>query len=168
VSSSHSISRLFAGTLAACVACASASTAAPRFPDAEPPSAMRVHVGRQWIGTHDVTLRGDTLVVAFEPMMGSERPSVTRVVPTADAWREFWRAAEGAGVRAWPRECRNPGIVDGGGFTLELAYGGERIEASGVNAFPRRDGSCRTDGVHSDELRDFLAAVSRLIGRQFP
>jgi hypothetical protein len=133
-----------------------------------PPTAMRLSVGRQWIGTHDVTLRGDTLVVDFRPMMGAERPSVTRVVPTPEAWREFREAAERAGVRAWPRECRNPGIVDGGSFTLALAWPDARVDAAGTNASPRRDGSCRTDGVYTDELREFFAAVSRLIGRQYP
>jgi hypothetical protein len=147
----------------ACRTVRPAGDAAPPRPD-----VLHVRVARQWIGVHEVTLRGDTLVVDHQPMMGSERPSVTRVVPGPEAWREFREAAERAGVRAWPRECRNPGIVDGGGFSLALAWGGTRVESSGVNAAPQRDGRCRTDGEYSDELRDLLAAVSRLIGRPFP
>lgn len=144
------------------------TTPPPDAAAADRPTALHVRIGRQWIGTHEATLRGDTLVVDVRPMMGSEAPSVTRVVPTAAAWREFRSAVERAGVGRWPRECPNPGIVDGGGFSMELAWGALRAASSGVNAYPRRDGSCRGDGMYSDEMRDLLAAVSRLAGRPFP
>jgi hypothetical protein len=90
------------------------------------------------------------------------------VVPTPAEWHAFWRAADAAGVRRWPANCRNDRVADGGGYTLELSYPGGRITSSGPNSYPQRDGRCNGDPEQSPEFRAFAAAVSRLIGRSYP
>jgi hypothetical protein len=141
---------------------------APAFPEDAPPAAMQLSVGGFGSGQQEVTLRGDTVIVTRRPFVSPEDATLARVVPSRDAWRAFWRAADAAGVRRWPSTCRNDRIVDGGGYTLELWYPGGRITSSGSNSYPQRDGRCNGDPGRTPEFSAFLAAVSQLIGRSYP
>jgi hypothetical protein len=151
----------------AAVACFGAPTA-PEFPLDAPPSALELKYGGFGFGSHDVLLRGDTLVVTRITDFRPDSTRTTRVVPTRVAWADFWRAADAAGVRSWPHACSNTDIVDGGGFSLRIAYAGGRVEASGANSYPQRDGHCGGSADWTPEYSAFAAAVSRLIGGPFP
>lgn len=156
---------LLAGSLLA-IACEPVT--APDFPADGPPDALLVRVDGFGFGTPAVTLRGgDTLVVERRTDWRPDSAVVTRVVPTRDAWQAFWRAADAAGVRAWPRTCRNERVADGGGYTLDIVYAGGRVASQGTNSYPRRSGAC--SGLETTaEYRAFTAAVAALIGRPFP
>jgi hypothetical protein len=141
---------------------------APELPTDGRPAALRLFLGAWTWGTLEVRLAGDTVVAVRRPDLGPATSGWTvRVVPGAAEWRAFWRAADAAGVRGWPSACENTGVVDGGGFEMELAYaGGGRIASRGANSFPRRDGRCAD--TTSDEYEAFLAAVAALVGRPIP
>lgn len=140
---------------------------APSFPTDGPPTAFRVSFGGFGFGAHDVTLRGDTLVVTRVSGFVPDSAVVTTVVPSRADWAAFWRAADAAGVRAWPRECIDTRIADGSGYGLAIVYDGGRVASSGANGWPRRDGTC--DGPEqTEEFRALLVAVSSLIGRPYP
>jgi len=152
---------------AALGSCSELATA-PVFPLDAPPTAMLLSYGGYGFGSHDVTSRGDTLIVTRRPDFSNDGPTVTRVVPSPAAWNDFWRAADAAGVRSWPSACRNDAVADGGGFSLDLTYAGGRIRSTGSNSYPLRTGRCNRDPEHSPEFAAFLTAVSRLIGRRYP
>lgn len=154
--------------LAVVAAGACTSPTAPAFSYDKPPTSFTMQYGGFGFGSHDVELRNDALIVVRRSPVSSDAPVTSYVVPTPAQWRAFWRDADAAGVRRWRRSCRNEQIVDGGGFTLEIAYDGGRVTAEGANAYPQRDGACSGDGAHSPEFDAFLAAISRLIGRSYP
>lgn len=163
--------RLRVGSLAAtvCLAAVACDTpTAPAFPADEPPTAFAMSVGGFGFGSHDVTLRNDTLVVVRRPDFAPNGATTTYVVPARDAWHTFWRAADAAGVREWPSHCVNPNVVDGGGFTLDIAYRGGHVASTGANSYPRRGGRCNGDPERTPEYSAFLAAVAQLIGRAYP
>jgi hypothetical protein len=153
--------------LALAASCEPLTEPAPTLPAEGRPDAFRMRVDGYGYGAHIVTLRGDTLVVERRPEWRIDSAQITRVVPSSADWAAFWRAANDAGVRAWPRRCLNDRVADGGGYTLEIAYAGAQLTSSGTNSYPRRDGRCsEADGT--EEYRVFVGAVSALIGRAFP
>ncbi len=145
----------------ALVACGDAT--AP-LPSSGVPREFRVSsVGGFVASASDVRLVGDTLVyVVARYTRGGIDSTVTRRVPTADDWRAFWRAADGAGVRRWAGECSRSDIADAGGFSFTLAWDGGRRTGSYVGAFPTRDGTC-ADG-YTAEAQAFSDAVDQLLG----
>jgi hypothetical protein len=149
------------------VGCSSDPTAP--LPREGVPDVLEVRVSGYGFGAHDVTLRGDTLVVVrralFGPPAGTDS---ARVLPDAAAWRRFWRAAGEAGVARWPRSCADDRIADGGGFSLRIVDGARRWEAAGSNSYPRGDGRCNGSASSSSDFAAFLEAVAALIGRPYP
>ena len=133
------------------------------------PDVLEVRVSGYGFGTHDVTLRGDTLVVVRRAFFGpGARVDSTRVVPDAAAWRRFWITAGEAGVARWPGACANDRIADGGGFSLRIVDGARRWQATGSNSYPQADGRCNDSPTSSSDYAAFLNAVSALIGRPYP
>jgi hypothetical protein len=159
--------RAVAALALAGLACTGVPTA-PAFPLDAPPSALVLQYGGFGFGSHDIVLRGDTLVVTRIADFRPDSSRTVRVVPTRAAWADFWRAANAAGVRSWPRTCRNADVVDGGGFTLRIEYAGGRVEATGTNAYPQRDGRCGGSPDWTPEYSAFASAISRLIGMKYP
>ncbi|MGH7482367.1 MAG: hypothetical protein ACRELV_09445 [Longimicrobiales bacterium] len=107
-------------------------------------------------------MRSDTVV--FWRASWETPPDSLRVVPSATEWRAFWAATEEAGVRHWRRRYVSEGIVDGGGWDLELVAGGASIVSSGSNAYPDQFG--REHGPEgTDAFETFRAAMNALVGR---
>jgi hypothetical protein len=133
------------------------------------PDLLEVRVSGYGFGSHEVTLRADTLVIVrrqfFGPAVGADS---ARVRPDAAAWQRFWSAAREAGVARWPRACANDRVADGGGFTLRIVDGARSWEATGSNSYPRANGRCNGSPTSSPEYLRFLNAVAALIGRPYP
>lgn len=133
------------------------------------PDLLEVRVTGYGFGSHEVTLRGDTLVIVrrlfFGPSVGADS---ARVRPDETAWQRFWTAARQAGVARWPRACANDRVADGAAFTLRIVDGTRSWEATGSNSYPRANGRCNGSPTSSPEYIRFLNAVSALIGRQYP
>jgi hypothetical protein len=111
-------------------------------------------------------LRGDTVVLrrtAWAWTPGAAIDSV-RVVPSPDAWRAFWTAAEDAGVQAWRGGYVADGVMDGTGWTLRLMSSGRQIEAFGSNAYPDRRGG-KHDLEMPPEFGAFVTALNALAGQ---
>ncbi|MGZ8468011.1 MAG: hypothetical protein ACXWZ7_01185 [Gemmatirosa sp.] len=141
----------------------------PDLPRAGAPRELLVSYGGYGYGSHDVSLRGDTLVVVRREFFRPELTTTARVVPTDAAWRRFWEAADDASVARWPRVCENRDIADGVGFGLRIvADGGETWEAQGSNAYPQANGRCSRSSEPSRDFRAFMAAISELLGRTYP
>jgi len=140
----------------------------PSLPREGAPRELVISFGGFGFGSHDVTLRGDTLVVVRRDFFQPFTATTTTVVPDAAAWQRFWSAASAAGVASWPRRCENPRVADGGGFSLRIVAGTRVWEAEGTNSYPQANGRCNGDPEQSAEFRAFTAAVSQLIGRAYP
>ncbi len=154
--------------VAALVAAGCDDVTGPPLPREGAPRELKVSFSGFGFGSHDVTLRGDTLVVTRRDFFQPFTATTTTVVPDAAAWARFWAAATAAGVPAWPRRCENPIIADGAGFSLRIVAGTRVWESQGSNSYPQANGRCNGDPGQSEDFRAFTAAVSQLIGRQYP
>ncbi|MDQ3388427.1 MAG: hypothetical protein M3483_02865, partial [Gemmatimonadota bacterium] len=97
----------------ALVACADATGP---LPQEGAPDELGFSIGGYGVGSRSIEVRGDTVVFSQVPW-GPQDPILTsRVVPTPDAWRAFWTAADRAGVRQWRPKYVAEGIVDGSGW----------------------------------------------------
>jgi hypothetical protein len=88
-----------------------------------------------------------------------------RAVPTDDAWREFWLAAERAGVHRWRTQYVAEGVVDGDGWALRLVTGDFDLLASGSNAFPDARGR-EHELEMTEEFRLLRTAIGNLVGEE--
>ena len=83
--------------------------------------------------------------------------------PTPEAWAEFWRAAEVAGVWQWQKEYSNLNVLDGTQWSLKLEHQGRHVNCYGSNAFPGADGM---KYAASGEFARFLKALQALTGKK--
>jgi hypothetical protein len=128
------------------------------------PEALSFTFGGYGASSLAVNLRGETVVVRRAPWdwEGNAVADSVVVVPTTEAWAEFWAAAETAGVHNW-RSRYHAHVMDGVGWTLRLEAGGRTLESQGSNAFPDRHG--REHEVETDAFRAFLDALGALVGQ---
>ncbi|MEO7458310.1 MAG: hypothetical protein ABIY52_18775 [Gemmatimonadaceae bacterium] len=142
-------------------------TTAP-LPDSGVPAALELSIGGFGGHSSALALRGDTIVmyrVPWDYVPGRVIDTV-RVVPTAEAWRAFWAAANTAGVNRWHSEYRADEIMDGLGWNLRLATGNREITSWGSNAYPDNSGAAHK-GEMTTEFRAFLTALDQLVGQSF-
>lgn len=154
-----------AAALAAVLALAACGDPTGPLPREGAPQELRFSIGGYGVGSSLVELRGDTLTLRRIPW--DWRPGTpldtVRVVPTADAWRAFWTAAEGSGVRRWRERYVAEGIADGVGWGLRITAGRLRIRSEGSNAYPDRRGREHENEMTHDFLA-LLAAVGEMVG----
>ncbi len=129
------------------------------------PRELKYTVGGFAVGTAQVELRGDTVVLVRRPWDAGPGTPVdsVRTVPTAEAWRDFWEAARDAGVPRWRARYMAEGIVDGGGWSLRIVAPGAKVDSNGSNAYPDRHG-LEHEGEAPDEFRAFESAIEALAG----
>ncbi|MGK2935889.1 MAG: hypothetical protein ACSLFE_11705 [Gemmatimonadaceae bacterium] len=112
-------------------------------------------------------MRGDSVV--FERveggMDGSPERYVVRVVPTAEAWRVFWSAAENAGVNKWRESYMGRLIADAESWQLVLETRSSRIKSGGYAAYPDDAGRAHR-GSRTEAFKAFLAALYVIVGEQ--
>jgi hypothetical protein len=127
------------------------------------PEQLSFYIGGFAGDSHTWELRGDTVLFRRVPWTTPGTPSEERkAVPTAEAWRHFWSAAEEAGVRRWSREYTAPNVADGTGWGLRLAAGRLQVASQGSNAYP--DGRGRAHALDTThEFRLLVAALEALV-----
>lgn len=132
------------------------------------PDELRFSVGGFGMGTTIVELDDEGVAVTRIPW--NLEPGVTivpvHVVPSAEAWSDFWTAAERAGVRRWRDKYVAEGVVDGAGWSLRIRSGDVLIDSFGSNAWPDSRGREHERDVTAD-FQAFLEAVGTLAGQDF-
>lgn len=131
------------------------------------PDALRFSIGGFATDSREIEVRGDTVVYRRTSWDG-RAPGVdsVRVVPTADAWRAFWDAADDAGVRRWRARYLAEGVVDGAGWTLSLVVDGRELHSVGSNAYPDHRGREHELEI-TPAFEAFVAGVGALTGSGF-
>ena len=133
------------------------------LPREGPPDALHFSYGGFGYGV-TIEAQGTTVVVWRDTWDWPPGVPVDtlRVVPAADAWRQFWAAADQAGVHHWKTRYSKEDIIDGTGWTLRLSAGAFTLESSGSNAYP--DWFGREHGGVTPEFEAFTSALGDLIG----
>jgi len=129
------------------------------------PIALAFSIGGFGAPSRQLELRGDTVIARRRPfnwVPGGPTDSV-RVVPSAEAWRAFWNAADDAGVQKWHPEYEAEGVLDGEGWSIRLASDRREINSWGSNAYPDRNGREHELEVPA-EFQAFKSALNALVG----
>jgi hypothetical protein len=131
------------------------------------PDELLFSFGGFGIDATTLELRGATVAMWRSP--ADWRPGIaidtTYAVPTAEAWREFWITAKGAGVQRWRSRYAADNIIDGVGWSLRLVAGAFALEASGSNAYPDWRGR-EHELEMTEEFRAFRTALGNLVGEE--
>jgi hypothetical protein len=130
-----------------------------------PPDEFRFNLGGFGTEERVVELRNDTLLFHRRPFdwRPGMRLDTLRMVPTAEAWRTFWTAAERAGLHRWQSRYIAEGVADGSGWSVRVVDGTRVIESTGSNAYPDRSGKEHELDMTSD-FRAFTDALGTLVG----
>ncbi len=127
------------------------------------PDELEFSFGGFAISTSHWELRGDTVVFRQMPAGVPDSASDSAsLVPTAEAWRAFWEAADEAGVGRWRERYAAEGVVDGNGWILRLVAGSLRVESEGSNAYPDRRGR-ESELEVTEAFRAFRSALEDLV-----
>lgn len=128
-----------------------------------PPDELKFSVVTfEGVGGSSWELQGDTLVYSTT---GFSTPAITatRTVPSAEAWRSFWRETERVGLRRWRRNYTAEGIVDGVGWSTRVRARNVVIESGGSNAYPDEFGR-EHEGNRTAAFDAYVAALHGLAG----
>lgn len=130
------------------------------------PAELEFSIGGFAVTGTNLELRGDTVLLWQRHWDWSpgEPLDTLRAVPTPESWRAFWTAVDRAGVHRWRRRYVAEGIIDGSGWNLRLAAGGQVVESYGSNAYPDRFGFEHELDLTAD-FRAFLTALGELVGQ---
>ena len=162
---SNLISRGRAGLLATLVLAASCVDITAPLQREGRPIALEFSIGGFFAASRQLELRGDTVVERRHQagwLPGGQVDSV-RVVPSADAWRVFWDAANEAGVQKWRPEYNAEQVLDGEGWSIRVVGSGREINSWGSNAYPDRNGR-EHELDRPDEFQRFINALNALVG----
>jgi hypothetical protein len=113
------------------------------------PSAFEFYIGGHMGRSYGLELFPDALYYIRRPG-GSVPDEEATLRPDPERWKRFWADMDKIGVWGWLPSYERMDILDGTGWSLELALGDRRIVSGGSNAYP-------------DGFRDLLAAVNRLV-----
>lgn len=138
----------------------------PSLPREGPPDELRFSFGGFAIGAADIELRGTTVAMWRTPWDWQPGVAIDTVyaVPTDESWRQFWVAAERAGVHRW-RSRYAANVVDGAGWALRLVAGEFALESSGENAYPDSRGR-EHELEMTEEFRSLRTALGNLVGEE--
>lgn len=155
-----------AALLGAALALAACGDATGPLPREGAPTELEFSIGGYGGASRIVRLHDGAVLALRTPWSwdGAPTTDTVRVVPTADAWRAFWAAAERAGVRRWRPSYMAEGIADGEGWGVRIVAGGVTIESWGANAYPDSRGR-EQEGSRTDEFQEFVRALGTLTGQ---
>ena len=137
--------------------------AAPLAMGAEPPAVpkrLSAHI-HTMKASNIVELRDGSLTcTTFGPRHSNRQDRV--ITPTEAQWREFRQTLDDLNVWRWHSEYEHPGILDGMGWSLDIAYDNYEVKSSGANAYPDASGEPNFQGSPTYTFRRYLAALKRL------
>ena len=108
-----------------------------------------------------VELRDGTLTcTTFGPRRGNPQDRV--ITPTEAQWRDFRQTLDDLNVWKWHGEYDDPGVLDGMGWSLDIAYADHDVKSSGANAYPAANGEPNSQWTPTYPFRHYLAALKRL------
>ena len=157
--------RITLGCLALIASTATCDDPTAPLPREGPPDELSFVFGGFAIEGVTLKLQGTTVLMwrqSWDPRPG-EAIDTLRVTPSAELWRDFWSAADAAGLQRWRARYSAEGIVDGNGWRLRLVAGAFALESTGSNAYPDRLGR-EHEGEMTAEFRALRTALGNLVG----
>jgi hypothetical protein len=127
------------------------------------PASLKAYSGGYGSPFWEITLHKNRLIIT-RGKTGECPQSTVTVTPTATAWREFRQTLDDLRVWTWRAEYPNPGILDGGQWSLEVAYADRTLTTHGDNSYPGARGTPNITFNPTKTFNRYLAALKMLIG----
>jgi hypothetical protein len=139
------------------------------------PKRLCISIGGFFGPCYEVTLKKGRLTYTYLQSRHScsqellPQPHREEIQPSVKQWATFRRSLDRLEVWCWQPEYSDPGVCDGTGWSVEIAYSDRSIVSSGNNCFPGWDGRAlpSTADETDNTFEKFCRAVARLIGRKF-
>jgi hypothetical protein len=159
------LARITLGCLALIASTATCDDPTAPLPREGPPDDLRFVFGGFAITGVTLELQGATVLMwrqSWDPRPG-EAIDTLRATPSAEQWRDFWSAADAAGVQRWRARYAAEDVIDGNAWQLRLVAGAFALESTGSNAYPDRLGR-EQEALMTAEFRALLTALGNLVG----
>ncbi|GIW40801.1 MAG: hypothetical protein KatS3mg076_1378 [Candidatus Binatia bacterium] len=127
------------------------------------PRRLRIHIGGFLGPSWSVELVRGKLHCRSSPLRYADWKTEV-VTVTDEQWAAFRSALDALGVWQWRPEYPNPGVCDGTGWSIDIAYADRKIRSHGDNNYPRRDGSPNNEPTQTETFAEFCRAVRSLLG----
>ena len=129
------------------------------------PKHLRASIGGYFGPSYSVELTDQTL---FCIALSDELPDPAWLVePTAEQWHAFRRALDKINVWQWQAHYPNPGVCDGTGWSLEVAYSDHALDSGGDNNYPDAQGEPTNLLDQTKTFDRLLRAITRLAERTY-
>lgn len=138
-------------------------TGTPEIPPTalvEVPAVFRVGIGGFWGPSYEVEWLDAELHYRWER---EGRHGQEVIIPSVEHWRQLKGALDRIKVWKWAHHYEQP-VLDGTGWSLQVEWGQQTLETSGSNAYPTRTGAQSAGFDPTPPFKEFLAAISRLVG----
>ena len=96
------------------------------------PSKLLFSYG-SWDFSHLVEWEGGILTIRNGAMYDKQLKTIS---PSVNDWTRFWKSVDDNNVWNWLPEYKNPLVLDGCQWSLELEFNGRSIISEGSNAYP--------------------------------
>lgn len=130
------------------------------------PERFSASIGGFMGTSYSVELSGGTLTHTTTGLH-YDSPEHTTLRPTEAQWREFRHALDNLKVWQWLSDYPNPGVCDGTGWSLDIAYSDRALTTQGDNNYPGTHGRPNDAPDPTKHFNSFLRAVRNLTGRGF-
>lgn len=137
------------------------------MPATEPspaPKRFDAYIGGFGGTSYHVELQGDILRHTTNEAEHYKKPRHATITPSEEQWREFRETLDDLQVWRWRAEYPNPGVCDGTGWSLDIAYDDRALESHGDNNYPDASGNSNDHPDHTEVFKQYLAAVEKLLG----
>ena len=102
-------------------------------------------------------------ILISRDLFDSSHSSATKVSPSNEDWRQFWRVVDNVKVWEWLPGYDNELVLDGVQWSLKLERHGQKIASNGSNAFP---GFAGPEFPDTCDFAKFLDAIQILARRK--
>jgi hypothetical protein len=121
------------------------------------PQQLFISIGGYTGYSYQVELQAGKLTYSqFEPHYKNKRDKTFD--PSKKQWERFWLKLDALKVWAWKGPYRDPHLLDGTSWRIDIQTQDRQVSTEGSNAFPGRP--------DSDNFDQFLSAVQQLIDNE--
>ena len=120
------------------------------------PKRLNIRIDHYMVSSFSLKLEAGELQYARD--IGCEMQFISA---SDEQWAAFRQELDSIGIWQWKSKYDNPGVCDGTGWEINIAYADKMIRSSGINAYPDRNGACIDGG---GTFIRFCKAVQSLTG----
>jgi hypothetical protein len=103
-------------------------------------------------------------VLFYSAYKGGKECGSAKIIPTDVQWREFREILDKINIWQWNTNYINHRVLDGTRWALEMKYSDRSFKTFGSNCYPQTGGKPNNSPEYTEEFRNYLKAVEKLLG----